>query len=81
MSQIEPFFHAFFARAAAIARPHFARSTRQMGVERFLSIHARCPEAGLPQLQPGGELKLSRSNVPVLPAVLKKRSPGGGTGV
>ena len=46
-----------------------------MGVERFLSIHPRCPEAGLPQLQPGGELKLSRSTVPVLPAVLKKRSP------
>lgn len=48
-----------------------------MGVERFLSIHPRCPEAGLSQLQPGGELKLSRSTIPVLSAVLKKRSPSG----
>ena len=54
---------------------------RQVGVERFLCIHPRCPEEGLPQLKPGGEQEPSTSAVAVLSAVLKKGSPGGGTGV
>ena len=39
----------------ATARPHFARSMRQVGAGRFLSIHPRCPEAAVPQLQPARE--------------------------
>jgi len=53
----------------------------QVGAERFLYIYPRCPEAGLPQLQLAGEDKPSTSAVAVLSAVLKKGSPGGGTGV
>ena len=69
------------AGCTAAARPQLARSMRQVGVERFLCIHPRCPEAGLPQLKPGGEQEPSTLAVAVLSAVLKKGSPGGGTGV
>eukprot|EP00964_Phaeocystis_antarctica_P023293 scaffold13037_cov63-Phaeocystis_antarctica.AAC.2 len=78
--QLYPREHALTAGCPATVRPYLAPTVRRVGASRSLHVLPRCPQARVPQLQPAGEQKRFKCAIGLPQALVRKHTPGSGTG-